>query len=202
MVEIRILGSLEVRDASENRALGGPKQRAVLAILVLHANEVVSTEMLVDGVWGTDASERAFNAVQVYVSRLRKIINWQRDDAAGAVRLYRKSPGYVLQLDTDALDLARFQRLAQQGTSSLRQAPEVAAARLREALGLWRGPALTEFSVLPFAAPEITRLEELRLAALAPGSGRILPSVGMPNSSASWKPSSRCTRCMNSCMSS
>jgi len=166
LVEIRILGSLEVRDASENHALGGPKQRAVLAILVLHANEVVSTEMLVDGIWGTDASERAFNAVQVYISRLRKIINWQRDDAAGAVRLYRKSPGYVLQLDTDALDLARFQRLAQQGTSSLRKAPEVAAARLGEALGLWRGPALTEFSVLPFAAPEITRLEELRLAAL------------------------------------
>jgi len=166
LVEIRILGPLEVRDASENRALGGPKQRAVLAILALHVNEVVSTEMLVDGVWGTDASERAFNAVQVYVSRLRKIINWQRDDAAGAVRLHRKSPGYVLQLETDALDLARFQRLAQQGTSSLRQAPEVAAARLREALGLWRGPALTEFSVLPFAAPEITRLEELRLAAL------------------------------------
>jgi DNA-binding SARP family transcriptional activator len=166
LVEIRILGPLEVLDASDGHALGGPKQRAVLAILALHANEVVSTEMLVDGVWGSGASERAFNAVQVYVSRLRKIVNERRGGEPGSVLLQRRNPGYLLHVDADALDLALFLRLAQQGTRSLPASPELAAADLREALALWRGPALAEFAALPFAAPEITRLEELRLAAL------------------------------------
>ncbi len=80
--------------------------------------------------------------------------------------LQRRNPGYLLHVDADALDLALFLRLAQQGTRSLPAAPELAAADLREALALWRGPALAEFAALPFAAPEITRLEELRLAAL------------------------------------
>ena len=167
MVEIRILGPLEVLDASESHSLGGPKQRAVLAILALHANAVVSTEMLVDGVWGPDASERAFNAVQVYISRLRKIINDRREWRRRARCCCSAGiPAISCRSTTDALDLALFQRLAEQGTRSLPRAPELAAARLREALALWRGPALAEFSALPFATPEITRLEELRLAAL------------------------------------
>ena len=166
MVEINILGPLEVREGSESQALGGTKQCAVLAILALQANTVVSTEMLVDGLWGADASERAFNAVQVYVSRLRKIVNRPRHGAL-TPDLQRKSPGYVLLLDHDTLDLARFERLAERGKQALPGAPDSAAAILREALGLWRGPALGEFAGLPFAVPEISRLAEMRLTVLA-----------------------------------
>ena len=167
LVEINILGPLEVREGTESQALGGTKQCAVLAILALRANTVVSTETLVDGVWGADASERAFNAVQVYVSRLRKIVNRPRGGAATPDLLQRRSPGYVLHLEDNSLDLTRFERLAEFGKRTLLRAPETAAAALREALGLWRGPALEEFAGLPFAMPEISRLSEIRLTALA-----------------------------------
>ncbi|MET0865976.1 MAG: FxSxx-COOH system tetratricopeptide repeat protein [Nakamurella sp.] len=166
VVEINILGPLEVREGAESQALGGTKQCAVLAILALHANAVVSTEMLVDGVWGADASERAFNAIQVYVSRLRKILNQLPSNAGGPGLLQRRNPGYLLRLDEDNLDLGRFSRLAQRGQRALLDAPEAAADTLRAALDLWRGPALVEFAGLPFATPEITRLEEIRLATL------------------------------------
>lgn len=164
MVEINLLGPLEVRGDSESQALGGTKQCAVLAMLALRANTVVSTEMLVDGVWGADASERAFNAVQVYVSRLRKIVNRLANGADGPDLLQRRNPGYVLLLDDDTLDLDRFERLARRGKLGLPDAPASAASTLRQALDLWRGPALAEFSGLPFAEPEISRLNESRLA--------------------------------------
>ena len=166
MLEIRVLGPLEVLDDGVPRALGGAKQRAVLAILALHANHVVSTEVLVDGLWGAGATARSFNAVQVYVSRLRKIINREREDGQASAVLHWRSPGYLLQLDGDCLDLDRFRRLAHEGTRALDHRPDIAAASLREALELWRGQALTEFGAQPFAAPEIARLEEQHLAAL------------------------------------
>lgn len=166
MFEIRILGPLEVVDDGVPLALGGAKQRAVLAILALHANHVVSTDALVDGLWGSSASARSFNAIQVYISRLRKIINRDREDHRAPAVLHWRSPGYLLELDRDCLDLDRFKRLAHEGTRALARQPDVAAAILREALDLWRGPALAEFGAQPFAEPEITRLEEERLAAL------------------------------------
>ena len=166
LIEIRILGPFEVWGSGAQLTIGGTKQRAVLAMLALQANHVVSTEHLVDGLWGAQATEHAFNAVQGYVSRLRKVVNEQRDDSAEAVALHRRSPGYVLELGGDRLDLDRFQRLATAGNRALGSAPELAAGSLREALALWRGSALTEFAGQPFAATEITRLEEQHLAVL------------------------------------
>jgi DNA-binding SARP family transcriptional activator len=152
----------------------------VLAILVLHANQVVAIDHLIDGLWGQTPPDGATNVVQVYVSRLRKTLRaaspegsagWSegqadRPEGQAAAALARRKPGYLLQLDTDKLDLARFQRLADQGTQALRGAPELAAARLREALRLWRGRPLAEFTDEPFAQAESSRLAEQHLAVL------------------------------------
>lgn len=167
-MEIRILGPIEVWDNGEPLQLGGTKQRAVLAMLALDVNHVVSYDHLVDGLWGSQASDRASNAVQVYVSRLRKILGHDRDDPpnSGNVLLQRRNPGYVLEVDQEAFDLGRFERLARTGTDSLVRAPRTAAATLRQALDLWRGPALAEFAGQPFAGTEIQRLEERHLAVL------------------------------------
>jgi DNA-binding SARP family transcriptional activator len=164
-MEVRILGPLEVRAMGQPLPLGGTKQRAVLAMLVLHANQVVSIDDLVDGLWGQAPPDSATNAVQVYISRLRKLL--QADPREGSAHLLvRRRPGYLLKLDADELDLARFERLALQGTQALLAAPGLAAAKLREALGLWRGAPLAEFVDEPFAQAERARLEEQRFAVL------------------------------------
>ena len=179
-MDVRILGPLEVWVAGRSLALGGTKQRAVLAMLVLHANQVVAIDHLVDGLWGQTPPDGATNVVQVYVSRLRKTLRaaspegsagWSEDRAdrpegQAAAVLARRKPGYLLQLDTDELDLARFERLADQGTQALRGVPELAAARLGEALRLWRGRPLAEFTDEPFAQAESARLAERHLAVL------------------------------------
>lgn len=167
-MEIRILGPVEVWDSGEPRPLGGTKQRAVLAMLALHANQVVSSDHLIDGLWADQASERSANSVQVYVSRLRKILGSDHPDPGGtaALSLQRRNPGYLLRVDGDRLDLARFNRLARDGVAELDRSPRLAAATLRLALDLWRGPALAEFRSQPFAQAEITGLQEQHLAAL------------------------------------
>jgi DNA-binding SARP family transcriptional activator len=121
--------------------------------LVLHANEVVSTDRLLDLLWGDDPPEPT--ALRVRVSRLRKALGPR-------VELLTQSPGYVLKLDDEQLDLRRFESLV---ASSSEEPPEVAADRLREALALWRGPVLSEFTYEDFAQAAIARLEELRLSA-------------------------------------
>ena len=141
-MEFRILGPLEVLDDGRQVDLGGPKQRALLAILLLHANEVVSTDRLMDALWEDEAPETSRKALQVYVSQLRKVL--------GKERLHTRAPGYRVRVEPDELDLARFQSL-------------VASGRPEDALSLWRGPALAEFAYQRFAQPEIARLEELRL---------------------------------------
>jgi DNA-binding SARP family transcriptional activator len=161
-MDVRILGPLEVGAAGQPLPLGGTKQRAVLAMLVLHANQVVSIDHLVDGLWGQAPPDSATNTVQVYISRLRKLRADPQEGPAALV-LVRRRPGYLLELDADELDLARFERLTHQGTQALRPAPRLAAAKLREALGLWRGPPLVEFTDEPFAQPERARLQEQRL---------------------------------------
>jgi predicted ATPase/DNA-binding SARP family transcriptional activator len=172
-MDVRILGPLEVWVAGGPLALGGTKQRAVLAMLALHANQVVAIDQLIDGLWGQTPPDGATNVVQVYVSRLRKTLHAQRSEhrtdrpeGQAAAVLARRTPGYLLHLDPDELDLARFERLTDQGTQALHGAPELAAARLRQALRLWRGPPLAEFTNEPFALAERTRLAEQRLAAL------------------------------------
>jgi DNA-binding SARP family transcriptional activator/basic membrane lipoprotein Med (substrate-binding protein (PBP1-ABC) superfamily) len=155
----RILGPLEVRENAQRLDVGGRKQRALLAVLLLHAGETVSDDQLIDALWDEKPPARAVSSVHAYVSRLRKVL--------GRDRIVRSDYGYRLQLGRDELDLRRFEQLLAHGRELLQQG-DAARARetLRNALGLWQGPPLADFRYEPFAAAEIRRLEELRVAAL------------------------------------
>jgi DNA-binding SARP family transcriptional activator len=155
-VEFRILGPLEVCEQGSPLALGGARQRALLALLLTRANEVVSTDRLIDELWGERPPKAADNALQYHVSRLRKLL-------ASSEAIVTREPGYLIRVGPDELDLLRFERLVEEGQ---RSSPETAARLLREALALWRGPALADVAHESFAQPEILRLEELRLVAL------------------------------------
>src|SRR2546425_2907919 len=158
-MEYRVLGPLEVRDGERSLPLAGAKQRALLALLLVKANHVVSRERLIDELWGEQPPETAVQSLQVYVSRLRKLLPPDT--------LVTRPPGYLLEVASDELDLQRFERLLADGHEALAQGdPERASAVLHEALALWRGPALAEFAFEPFAQAEIGRLEDLRLAAV------------------------------------
>ncbi|HSI79720.1 MAG TPA: BTAD domain-containing putative transcriptional regulator [Solirubrobacterales bacterium] len=146
-------------------SVGPPQQRAVLALLLLNANEVVSRDRIIDELWGADPPATAAKLVQLYVSRLRKAI--ASDPAAAGDVVVTRTPGYLLQVDPDQLDLDRFERLVAEGRRALREGRHREAdERLREALALWRGPPLADFTFELFAEVEIGRLEELRLEAL------------------------------------
>jgi DNA-binding SARP family transcriptional activator len=155
MPEFRILGPLEVVDETGSLLLGGLKQRAVLALLLLDANRVVSVDRLVDALWGDNPPKTASTSLQNFVSQLRKTL--------GSAVLETKPPGYRLRAQAGELDLERFQLMIE--AARLFDPPE-RAAKLREALGLWRGPPLADFSFESFAQPYIAHLEELRLATL------------------------------------
>jgi DNA-binding SARP family transcriptional activator len=154
-VEVRILGPLEVVAAGTPLALGGTKQRAVFAMLALWVNQVVSLDFLVDGLWGTEPPTDPANVVQVYLSRLRKALHPEGSEVTQDGLVLRRKPGYLLQLDPEHLDLHRFERLAREGILALPAAADLAAAALSEALGLWRGVPLAEFTEEPFARNEI-----------------------------------------------
>ncbi len=155
MTEFRILGPLEVVGADGPLALGGQKQRALLGLLLVRAGEVVATDRLVTDLWGEEPPRTATTSLQNFVSQLRKLLG------AGAIET--KPPGYVLRIDADCFDLARFERLvaAARGAS-----PAERVKLLRDALGLWRGPPLADLAFETFAQGEIRRLEELRIEAL------------------------------------
>src|SRR5262245_10190307 len=146
-MEFRILGPLEVVDGDRPLTLGGGRQRALLALLLTRPNEVVSTDHMVDALWGAQPPKRAMNTIQYYVSTLRKTL--------GPDRIVTRPPGYLIRVAPDELDLERFERLVAEGT----------AESLVEALALWRGPALADLAYESFAQEETARLEELRLAA-------------------------------------
>ncbi len=159
-VDFRVLGPLEAGDGREPLALGPRKQRALLARLLLDAGRTVSVERLLDDLWGDELPDTAVKMVQIYVSGLRK--------ALPVDRLRTRAPGYCLELaPEDELDLGRFEELTGAGRTALAQGDAARGAEcLREALALWRGPALAEFGAEPFARVEGARLEELQLAAL------------------------------------
>ena len=154
-MDYRILGPLEVLDGSRRLPLGGPKQRALLALLLLHANEPVSADALIDRLWGERPPATAAKVLQVQVWRLRKTL--------GSDAVITRAPGYLLQVGADELDLARFEQLVGEARGA---APAAAAATLREALALWRGTPLADVAHEEFAGAEVARLEELRLAAI------------------------------------
>ncbi|HEV8100071.1 MAG TPA: BTAD domain-containing putative transcriptional regulator, partial [Gaiellaceae bacterium] len=158
-MDFRILGPLEVREAQREVRLRGGKQRALLALLLVNANRTLAIDRIVDELWGEAVPDSAQKMVQIYVSKLRKVL------AAGM--LHTRPPGYSLQLEPDDVDLHRFERLAAEARAGLDAGrPERAAADYRAALELWRGPALAEFTSEPFAQAEGARLEELRISAL------------------------------------
>lgn len=153
--EFRVLGPLEVMCAEQPVRLGGQKQRALLGILVLNAGRVVSTDRLIDQLWGEDAPRTAGTSLQNFISQLRKTL--------GSDRLVTRPPGYLLAAEPHETDLGRFE----QSMREARNLPsEERATKLREALELWRGPPLADLTFESFAQAEIRRLEELRLAAI------------------------------------
>ena len=155
-LEFRILGPLEVLDQGQRIHLGGPRQRAVLAILLLNADRVVSIDRLADELYGGEPPATAVAQVQRQVSDLRKLLG---------PAIETRAPGYLVRTGPEALDLRRFERLAEEGSSALAHGEhERAAGRLREALALWHGPPLADLAYEPFAAAPIARLEEMRLA--------------------------------------
>ncbi|SET86553.1 Predicted ATPase [Nonomuraea wenchangensis] len=158
-VQFGILGPLVVRDAAGREvAVGGPRPRALLALLLLDAGRTVSVERLIDGQYGDDPPAGAANAVQAQVSRLRRVLPGHLIEFHGA--------GYRLAVEREDVDAHRFQRLAQEGRRLLAHGLSAqAAAVLGDALELWRGPALADVSDAPFAAGQARRLEELRLSA-------------------------------------
>src|SRR4051794_7848003 len=144
-MEFRILGPLDVVDGKQVVGLPAAKHRTLLAMLLLNANEVVSTGRLIEALWEDEPPPRAQKTLQVYVSQLRKTL--------GKDRVETRAPGYLVRVRDDELDLARFERLADEG-------------RPKEALQLWRGPPLADFLNERFAQAEIARLAEARLACL------------------------------------
>jgi predicted ATPase/DNA-binding SARP family transcriptional activator len=155
VMDFRILGPLEVLDDGQVLDLRAQKQRALLAVLLLHAGEVVSADRLIEALWEEGPPDTAHKGLQVYVSQLRKLL--------GKERIETREPGYLLHVHEGELDLARFQELAGED-------------KLEQALDLWRGSPLPEFAYRRFAQAEIGRLEELRLACLEQRIARDLAS--------------------------
>jgi DNA-binding SARP family transcriptional activator/streptogramin lyase len=155
VIDFLVLGPLEVRDDGRSIVLGAGRQRAVLAVLLLHANEVVSTDRLIDILWGAHPPETAAKVLQNQVSQLRRAI--------GAGVIATRAPGYVLTIEPGQVDSHRFEQAVE---GALRAPAMEGSELLRQALALWRGPAFADFAFEEFAQAEIARLEELRLVAL------------------------------------
>ncbi len=172
-----VLGPLEVVRDGERVRLGSGQQRRLLAVLVVHANEVVSSDRLVDVLWGEDSSPGATPALQTLVSRLQTLVSRLRP-ALGDDRLETRPPGYRLRVASDEVDALRFEELVNVGLGSPDRA-EVALGAFDEALGLWRGSPYAEFESEDFAAAEVARLVELRARAVEERSAAVL-ELGRP----------------------
>src|SRR5215469_6520475 len=158
-MRVRILGPFHLEDGGRPITIGGVRQRAVLADLVLHANEVVPSEQLLVELWGEDSPPSAANALQAAISRLRRVLP--------PGRLVTTAPGYMLRVFPAELDAAQFEQLMFEGRDALTAGTAAEAVQLLDqAMTLWRGPPLADFRYEPFAQAEIGRLEELQLACL------------------------------------
>src|SRR4051794_32664310 len=157
--EFRILGPFEVSVGDRPLRLPGPRPRGLLAILLLHPGEVVSSERLAEGIWGENAPASARHLVQVYVSQLRGALD-------GAAVIVTRAPGYLLDIDPSQIDAARFECLIAAARAADPRAPADALAALDGALALWRGPALADTPVEGGAAVDVARLDALRLTAI------------------------------------
>jgi DNA-binding SARP family transcriptional activator len=161
IVEFRILGSVEVADGGLVRDLGGLRERTLLARLLLSAGQVVSAERLADDLWAGHPPAHCLATLRVYISRLRRALG------SGSAAVATQPPGYRITLGESELDADRFAELVATARADLAAGrPEAAAAGLHEALGLWRGPALSDVADFVFAQADVARLEEARLAAV------------------------------------
>jgi YVTN family beta-propeller protein len=190
-MDFRILGPLEVEHEGGELPLGGRQQRALLALLLLHANEVVAVDEIVDALWPESPPPSATKSVHALVSRLRGLLEGEPVARNGAESdngvLLTRRHGYSLRVAPGELDLHRFDELLNEGRAALAAGEADAAARmLREALALWRGPPLAELAYASFARGEVARLEELRLSTLeerieadlaAGRSGELVPEL-------------------------
>src|SRR5262245_2019119 len=156
-MEFRILGPLEISAGDGALKVGGPKQRVVLAHLILRANRPVPVDVLIDGVWGEEPPETAKSTLQTYVYRVRQLL--------GEERVGADAGGYLLRAEPEEIDAARFEAMVRAAKADLRNDPTKAVATLTEALALWRGPPLSDLSDQPSLRGEIARLEELHLSA-------------------------------------
>jgi YVTN family beta-propeller protein len=167
LAEFGILGPLEVSRRGCLVPLGGPKQRAVLALLLLEANRVVSLDRLAEDIWGGQPPEGWVTTVQIYVSHLRQALEPDRARGAAGEVLVTRNHGYLLRVDGERLDAALFQDGFAAGRAALEAGKYAEAAEtLRQALGLWRSEVLADLADYAFTRPEAARLEELRLAAV------------------------------------
>jgi DNA-binding SARP family transcriptional activator len=161
-VGIRVLGPLQAELAGAPLDLGGPRQRAVLALLLVARREVVSVDRLIEDLWAGEPPPRAIGALQSYVSNLRRALEPGRAPRSPASVLVSAAPGYAVRLDDDAVDAWRFEALVRAAAGA---PPALARAHLRAGLDLWGGAALAEFADESWAAPEAARLQELRVTA-------------------------------------
>jgi basic membrane lipoprotein Med (substrate-binding protein (PBP1-ABC) superfamily)/DNA-binding SARP family transcriptional activator len=162
-MDFRILGALEVSAGGAVAELGPPKQRALLAILLLHAGQIVPIDRLIDLLWGENPPRTASHSIQIYISDLRKAI----ETPEGRRILATRPPGYQLDADPTSIDAREFERLVEEGSRKLRSGDRAGGAQdIRAALGLWRGPALSDFAYEEFAQPYIRRFHDLHLDAI------------------------------------
>jgi WD40 repeat protein/DNA-binding SARP family transcriptional activator len=162
MLQYRALGGLTVADNGEDVGVGGPRQRRLVAMLLVHRNSVVSSGRLSEAVFAGEPTPGAQTTLRSYVARLRKVV----DGNGSGSRVVTRAPGYMFEVPDDAFDVARFERLVAEGRSRLAHDDAVAASTaLREGLALWRGEAYAEFADEEWARPEAQRLGELHLVA-------------------------------------
>jgi WD40 repeat protein/serine/threonine protein kinase/DNA-binding winged helix-turn-helix (wHTH) protein len=164
-VEFRILGPLEVADETGLIDIPAPMQRALLACLVIHANQVVSVDRLLEHIWGEEQPETGLKTLRYHISKLRHTLQPDLRSGQESV-IVTRSPGYSLRVDRDLIDADRFQRHLDRARSAAESDPASAIVELDAALQLWRGPALSGFQDEPWATLEAGRLEELRLVAV------------------------------------
>jgi DNA-binding SARP family transcriptional activator/tetratricopeptide (TPR) repeat protein len=180
--EFGILGPLSMTRGSDAVEVRGPRQRALLALLLIHANQIVPADRIADLLWRGEPPRTATNTLQTHIVRLRRALKAGGDEEGGALRTVPN--GYLLEVDHNALDSARFETLlaeARRAVSLDRHA--VGHEMLRRALGLWRGSALAEFASEPFALADAARLDELHIdaqqeyAATAIACGRVAEAI-------------------------
>jgi basic membrane lipoprotein Med (substrate-binding protein (PBP1-ABC) superfamily)/DNA-binding SARP family transcriptional activator len=184
-MDFAILGPLEVRADGRDLDLGPPKQRALLAALLLQVNQVVAVDRLIESVWGDDPPRTAGHSVQIYVSELRKCFVRAGEQPVITTR----SPGYVAVVEPETVDAYRFERLVTLGSDQLRSGDAATSAQtLRCALAMWRGPPLADFTYAEFAQPHIRRLDELRSNAVEELAAALLRLGRAPEALAELSP--------------